>query len=97
MNYTVYLGVLSSLDLDFQEWIFTSVILFFVFAGFSAYISLNRSYFSKNDKTNKNKILILISAFIGTFLLLGLVGLIVFVLMHFIMISFISDYRLDDK
>jgi phage shock protein PspC (stress-responsive transcriptional regulator) len=97
MEYSVFIGILSAFQLNWQEWIFLIVILFFLFSGVSTYISLNRSKLTKNDTKNKKKILILVSIFFCSFILFGLIGLILFTLIHFIILSFISDYRLGEK
>jgi fatty acid desaturase len=97
MEYNVFIGLLASVSLGWQEWVFLSVILFFIFSGISAYINLNRGSLFKNDKKNKKKIIMLMGIFLLSFILFGLVGLISFVLIHIIIISFISDYGLGKK
>lgn len=95
MSYSVFIGILSNFDFGWEAWVFTAVSLLILFVGFSAYLALNKSHFASLDDGNKRKITIMAATFFGVFLLLGVVGLVSLVITYLIMISIISDYRLD--
>jgi hypothetical protein len=97
MTYNVFIGFLSNLNLSWQNWLFCILFLEIIFIAFSSYISLNKSYFKKYDNTNKAKIISLTISSISILILVGIIGFFTFIITYFIVISFISDYRLNEK
>jgi len=97
MTYSVFIGFLSNIELDWRNWLFLIFVLWILSVSFSAYIALNESYFRKGDKRNKTKLLLLAVNSIMILILFGIIGFISFIINHLIIVSFISDYRLNEK